>query len=484
MPARMNDQDLVKLFEAVVHDVERLNELRRKDWKKAAQEVGLHRGLPCNYDDFCNDFFECGKPVARSLFEMAAAKLSENSKLRGRVKVETFLKPIEVEFAQRGIAKRAKIDKALVNAVFREAERRAASTFEDRVYFFPVYTIDVDNAEEYAFGPVTFFRARKFFKDNEAGLKASAEAAAKGSQKSDNPREAETHKAHISKLFSLAREHYGGYRWIAGIEIKGAEPDIGWKKAREVLEQTLGLLRLAAHSREGSFIGLIDENTTLRSASYMSLKTTKEFDVWHSSSYGEPHVLPGFLQDYRNKVPQLGNVEAIIEKSRQWREADAIEDRMLTALFWFNEAWKETRLLPKIVEFSTCIEGLFSTTGDHEAIAEKISERLAWLSFPGDGDWRERRNTYRTMKKVYGARSKAVHGDSAVKDLDLPALAHEAETQAELGMFAFMQLPPLFQDKKDKEKLLNEFFVRLKLEGLARARQVFTEDSAISSGLH
>jgi len=258
---------------------------------------------------------------------------------------------------------------------------------------------------------------------------------------------------------------------------------MGWKKAREVLEQTLGLLPLAARSREGSFIGLIDENPTLRSASYMSLKMTAEFDVWHSSSYGEPHVVPGFVQDFRNKVPQLGNLEAIIEKSRQWREADAIEDRILTALFWFNEAWKETRLLPKIVKFSTCLEALFSTTGDHEAIAEKISERLAWLSFPGEGDWQQRRNTYRTMKRVYGARSKAVHGDSAVKDLDLPSLAHEAEEQAALGMFAFMQLPPLFQDKKDKEKLLNEYFVRLKLEGLGRARQVFAEDSANPSEL-
>ena len=144
VPQKMKDQDLVKLFESVVQDVERLKDLRRKDWKKAAQEVGLHRGLPCNYDDFCNEFFECGKLVARSLYEMAASKLSENPRLRGRVKVETFLKPIEVEFAQQGIMKRAKIDKALMNTVLAEAERRAASTLEDRIYFFPVFTIDVN----------------------------------------------------------------------------------------------------------------------------------------------------------------------------------------------------------------------------------------------------------------------------------------------------------------------------------------------------
>ncbi len=475
----MKNQDIVKIFKFVVQEVERLNDLRRQDWKEASQVVGLNRGLPRNHDDFCNEFFECGKAAARKLYEMAVIKLRSNSKLNGRVRVETFLKPIEVEFAQRGLVNHEEIDETFVKAVLSKAELWVQSKLEDRTYFFPVYTFDVEKAEEYAFGPVKFVRAGKFLNDHEAALKSSEEAKAKSLQKTEGPIEVEGHKTHIAKLFTLAREHYGGYRWIACVEIKGAEPDIGWEKAREVLEQSFGLLRLAAHSREGSFIGLIEENPTLRSASYMSLKSTKEFEVWHSSSYGEPHVTPEFVLDYRRKVPQLANLEAIITKSQKWEQTDEIEDRMLTALFWFNEAWKESQLQPKIVKFSTCIECLFSAANDHEAITEKISERLAWLSFPGDPDWQERRNTYRTMKKVYGARSKALHGDSAVKDLDLPLIAHEAEVQAALGMFAFMQLPPLFHDKKEKEKLLNEFFVRLKLEGLQRAQQVFTEDFAI-----
>jgi hypothetical protein len=45
------------------------------------------------------------------------------------VKVETFLKPIEVELAQRAVAKRRNIDEALVKAILREA---AEANYDDR----------------------------------------------------------------------------------------------------------------------------------------------------------------------------------------------------------------------------------------------------------------------------------------------------------------------------------------------------------------
>jgi hypothetical protein len=473
MPTEIKNQDIVKLFEFVIQEIDRLAELRRNDWKKASEEIGLNRGLPCNYDDFCGDFRECGKVAAQKLYEMAAAKLRSNPKLSGRVLTETFLKPIEVELAQKGVVERKKIDQALVTAIMREAESRTCAKLEDRTYFLPVFTIAVENAQEYSFGPVKFVRNQKFFADNEAGLKSSEEATARSLHKSATPKETDDYKTHISNLFKIARDHYASYRWIACIDIREAEPEVGWQKSREIVEQTFGLLRLASRSRSGQFIGLIEENPTPRSASYLSFKQTKEFEVSSSSSYGEPNVIPEFIEDYRRKVPQLGNLEAIILKTQKWEKTDSIEDRLLSALFWFNEAWKETILLPKIVKFCTCVESLFSTGNDHEAISEKISERLAWLSFPGAEDWQERRTTYVTMKKVYGARSKAVHGDSAANDLDLPLRAYQSEEQATLGIFAFSQLPPLFRDKKDKEQLLNEFFVRLKLEGLQRARHLF-----------
>ncbi len=303
----MKNKEIVKLFEFVAQEVERLNVLRRTDWKKAAEEVGLNRGLPLNYDDFCRDYCECGKSAARQLYEMAATKLQELPELKDRVKVETFLKPIQVEFAQRALAKRTKIDENFVENLFNEAKLRAKATLEDRIYFFPVYTIAVEKIDEYEFGSAKFVRTNKFFADNDVQLKQSEELAI-----------TEFPAANVADLFSFARKHYGDYRWIACVEIKGAEPDIGWNKAREILEQSLGLLRLSVPSRRGQFVGQIEENPTLRSASHLSLKATKEFETWHSSSYAEPHTAPGFLKDFRQKVPQIGNLEAAIQKLQRW----------------------------------------------------------------------------------------------------------------------------------------------------------------------
>lgn len=473
----MKNQDVVKLFQFVVQEVDRLQRAIETDWKAVAPESWLYQ-LPASHDRFAVHHYHCGKAAALQLYELAASRVAETKSLKGRVKVETLLQPIQVELAQRAVAKREPINEKLVKAVLAEAEARAKATLEDRTYFFPVYTIAEEGIHEYAVGAVRFVRTAKFFGDNEAGLKRSEDLIAARRQAGGEPTSGNKPVRCGSDLFQLARAHYAGYRWIAGLEIKGAEPAMGWVKAREILESTLSLLRLAVPSRAGLFVGLVDENPTPRSASYMSLKSDGEFDVWHTSSYAEPHVTAGFLGDYQRKAPQLVNVEAITVKMQHWEELDAIEDRLLTALFWFNEAWKETNVLPKIVKFSTCIESLFSTTTDLEAIAERSAERLAWLSFPTVQEWHERRETYRTMKSVYGARSKAVHGNSAAKTLkNLPLLARQAEEQASLGIFAFSQLPPLFRDKNEKEKLLNEFFVRLKLEGLERARQVIHEEA-------
>ena|SRR5882672_595394 len=210
MPTEIKNQDIVKLFEFVAQEVDRLNELRRNDPKQAAQEIGLHRGLACNYDDFCNDFYECGKIAARRLYEMAAVKLRSYSKLNGRVKVETFLKPIEVEFAQQGLAKRAKIDQALVAAILREAESRSHAKLEDRTYFFPVYTIAMEGHQEYSVGPVKFVGKQQFFTDNEGGLKSSEDATANSFSKSVKPEEIDSHLAIALRFHTFQKKFPAG----------------------------------------------------------------------------------------------------------------------------------------------------------------------------------------------------------------------------------------------------------------------------------
>jgi len=423
---------------------------------------------------------ECGSAAARRLYGMAKAKLRDLADLNGRVKVETFLRPIEVEFGNRALVKGEKITEAMVKEIIQAAKTRAKSKLENRTYFFPVYAIDEQEAEEFEFGAARFLRTQNFLLANESKFKESEDEAVKGRPAIAN--DADEFRKHISRLFALAKEHYGDFRWIACVEIHNAEPEIGLNRAREVLEQSLNLLRLTVPSRRGQFIGLAEDYPTLRSASYLSLKATGEFDAWHTSSYAEPHTVRGFIQDFRRKVRSIEFAEQAIERLRLWEEPQAIEDRLLTALFWFGEAWKETGLLPKIVKFCTSVESLFSTTSDHEAITEKISERLAWLSFPENHDWQQRRETYAAMKQVYGVRSKAVHGDSAVREFDLPVVANQAEEQACLAIYAFSQLPPLFQNQGDPEKCLNEFFVRLKLEGLERAKQLFLDEPVAPAG--
>lgn len=107
-------------------------------------------------------------------------------------------------------------------------------------------------------------------------------------------------------------------------------------------------------------------------------------------------------------------------------------------------------------------------------IAEKIAERLAWLSYPSENDSESRRRTFNEMKSIYRIRSKAVHGVSGMNDSQLALGAREAEELASLGVFAFAQLPTMICGKKEKDldSTLTEFFTSLKMEGLPKARTI------------
>jgi hypothetical protein len=296
----MDRKDIISAFEFVVREVERLEKLRQTDWKQAAHEGGLYR-LPLTYDDFPknNDYRECGKAAASRLYEVAREKLRDMSELKGRIKIETFLKPIEIEFAQRALVKREKIDESMADKVIHQAKLKALSGCEDRTYFFPVYSINVEDRDEYSFGAAKFLRAQRFFADNDAEIMRSAdadmaEALATGQVKDEN-----SYRNHVSQLFATAKEHYSSCQWLAMVEIKGAEPDIGRTKAREILEYSFNLLRLAANSKDGQFIGSIEDSPVLSSVSHLSLKANKRFAMSHTASYIDYHATPGFMESYR-----------------------------------------------------------------------------------------------------------------------------------------------------------------------------------------
>jgi hypothetical protein len=460
-----NSSSLVEVIRFVVSEVHRLQGLQRQNWKSAAGQMEISSGMPSDDAEFplrAARYYRCGKVAERKLFECVYQRVQKDPELVGRISPETVFRALQVEIAANCIEQRQAITPQLATELATRAKQKALTKAVDRTYFFPVFAVRTADRDEYSIGGASFTRTKSFFDRHkeEWDRSVSDELAGLGEGYDLAPA-----KNNIERLHKMAEEYYRRFPTIAAVRIAGAEPKLGQIAAKAILESSFNVLRIFVSSHRWQFIGLAEESPIPSGRSWIELQASGGFIAWHSGGYGEPSAPEDSIARMRQRTPSCSFIESIIEKQRTWKRLSSLEARLLNGLSWYGNAWKEQVPVAKLVKFAVALETLIMT-GSKEAITETLAERIALLC---GTDTHEREQLYSEARRVYSARSKAVHGGI---EADLSELAEVNIIAEKLCVFALVSCASLFPaitGAKKENEALTEFFKVSKLGGIEEA---------------
>ena len=452
----------IKVFKFVVQEFNRLAVLMRTDRKKAFDEIGVAGLIAKRQNSVPAGLYACGKTARLKLFGLAKDRINSDPELKDRVRLKSYVSALEDLIVQRLFVNREPVTKDVTKGILRCAKVEALKSLEDRTYLFPVYLFWMDSFETFLLGSIKFSTSKRYLSENEAAMKRSIEDAiqVRLSKKtaSDKSEDDTWFREYMDDLYQSARKHYERYPWIAEVSIPSADPEVGWQRARKVLEQTLNTLRLIVRSSKSHFIGLADECYILPQSNTVSVDMNGFFYFSKSMSFVQPKVKDDVLKT-KGFLFSSNIVVRVIEKYRRNKDLSLLERRLFSSLFWYGEAWKELEPRPKLVKFVICLESLVMT-GEREGLVDKLAERVAIVCTV---DLTYRKKIYEHLKEIYDARSSAAHGSGDYSDEKLTSLNRKAEKIAVWAIYGCAELFFTLGSLTDPEKTLREFFLIQKL---------------------
>jgi len=461
--------EIINIFKFVVSEVDRIDALMKTDPKSVLGNIGLLGMIAkIEEDGFKGKMYHCGRKAWTQLYDLARERIKNDSTLRDRCKTETFLRCLENQIVRRLVEEREVATKEVAREILKKSKANTLERLENRAYLFPVYAIGLRTKTYFSLGSVKFTKPHIYFKKKEKLLKKSIQSfidnrrkridqlAKQGPFDVTNDTEAEKN---IERLFSSARDHYSEFPWIAEVKIENMEQDIAWKKGNEILNQTLNLLRLYISSSDSHFIGLCNESHLYEKSGSFSIDNSGKLRPSISHRNVEPTVKEEFLKFFKKPTRDLKGIMLVIKNFQNQQPLSVLDKRLLSALFWYGEAWKEDDPLPKIVKYTISLECLVMT-GEREGMTELLAERISLIC---EKNLEERMNLFKLIKEIYSARSSAVHGAMDYNEKDLSSLNMDAQIVTHNAILKCGSLFQTFASAKDPIQDLKKYFQISKL---------------------
>ena len=270
--------------------------------------------------------------------------------------------------------------------------------------------------DRFALGPVTFERFQVF-------ANGFSQAVQGGEKTADEK---------ALDLFSQSGEKYG---WVASVKIPRCAPDVSRRRAEEIVEAAINLLKV--------FIGLRYARSMRlpHTAPSRNRETCVLIDIdnkvkwtWHGPSLegalvaGDP--VGGIAPCIRHFASDLLN------KSLSGNRDEATA-RLLDALRWFGDASFEESGGVQIVKWIAALERLTATERLYKGVTHNFCKRVALLaSGLGTGQVED---AYRDAHRAYDFRSDVMHGSRSQDDEHLAmntGFVHDLTREAIFGALA------------------------------------------------
>lgn len=421
--------DYVTDYDCLIEGVEFMFALEQEVFKQKNMEVLRRHYEKHQEDKLCHiyrpgnrEMVSCRRSGIDAIWRMAARLIAEaaNGHDLSRKRIAEIISERILQVAIDGIT----VDEKLVQTL-RTYVAASESEHIEASYRFPCVLLhsgrpDPDAPtppDEFALGPVTFQRFQLF-------ADGFSHAVQTGNKIADK---------RAMELFSQNGEKYG---WVASVTIPRCAPDVSRRRAEEIIEAAINLLK--------AFIGL-------RYARLMRL----------------PHTAPSrnretcVLTDIDNKAEWMwqgpsfegalvaGDPTAIVAPSIRTFAADLLNKglsgnrdestiRLFDALRWFGDASFEESGGVQIVKWIAALERLTATERLYKGMTHNFCKRVALLA-SGLGAGKVE-NAYRDAHRAYDLRSDVMHGSRSQDDEHLSrnvGLVHDLTREAIFGALSF-----------------------------------------------
>ena len=274
--------------------------------------------------------------------------------------------------------------------------------------------------EEFSLGPVSFQQIESFLREfNEA-----AQAGRKIPQE---------------KAVDMFTETGKKYGWVASVKIPHCAPDVSRRRAEEIIEAAINLLKVFIGLRYGRSMRLPHTAPARNRETCVLIDVDDNVEwTWQGRALdgalvaGDPTAaIPNSLRSFASNLLTEG-----LSGNR-----DEATNRLVDALKWFGDASFEESGGVQIVKWIAALERLIATERSDNGITHRFCTRVALLASGLDSGHVEK--AYRVAQKAYDLRSDVMHGSRSQNDdhlLTSAGLVHDLTREAILGALAMHHL--------------------------------------------
>jgi hypothetical protein len=270
--------------------------------------------------------------------------------------------------------------------------------------------------DQFALGPVTFRRFQVFVQDFTQAVQSGEKQA----------------EEKAFDMFTQSGEKYG---WVASVKIPRCAPDVSRRRAEEIIEAAINLLKVFIGLRHARSMRLphTAPSRNRETCVLTEVESTVKW-TWHGASL-EGALVAG---DPLAAIPPciLSFASDLLQKAQNGNRDEAT-NRLLDALRWFGDASFEESGGVQIVKWIAALERLTATERLRQGITHNFCKRVALLA-SGLGTGKVE-TAYRDARKAYDLRSDVMHGSRSQEDPHLlmnAGLVHDLTREAMLGALA------------------------------------------------
>lgn len=410
----MTKLELIKSVNFVLSECDRFQTIIKEGDFKKIDRLDSFCSIP--HPDEIGEII-CGSAAARKLAELAD-EAARRAGLVRNISQEILYKEAKLGFARRFFKSKVDIDTKQVDRFLSDVARQAKLHCRTVSHFIPCHLMHSKEPHKIELGPVTFYSRSEMRKTLMDHIQQRTQASEQ--------------TVHERRLMAQAIRYYRNFRWVAQVTIKDCDKITSDRLALEAVTAGLNCLHLlvgVSHSRRMRVGGLHlsnDHRAKLQINENAMLEPSTSF-----AYFGEVTFPDGWSQMLGpdNEYQQLLSIalETVVDP----KLLRPLSKRFLDAAQWFGEATRDESDATRIIKYATAMERLVMT-GERDDITSTLSERIAAICINDKisrGEWRS------IARRVYGFRSKLVHGGISPAATNLHVGVQEAVDLAEATLF-------------------------------------------------